>query len=243
MAVILVCLEGNIGVGKSTTIEYLVQKKQDLPYYLEIIREGVCLYNNFLNSHSPLKLSNEDPANLACAQMHIMRVTNALFMHNIEYYKHKYSGKNTPTLEKPLVILMERSPFSSMIFSRRAFNEGLIPLFVKDFLCYEAYHMAMSSLYHVGLGINGVLFLDAQPEICLRRVKTRGRDFEQQLSKETLTNLQSEYRHHMNWWAINPAVTTHSTFLEQDTSVSSVAKVITSFIDSLVRENRRFIGQ
>ena len=236
-AVYLICLEGSIGVGKSSAIECLLQRRREQPYSLEVIPEPLCSYTNFLNNYNPLKLASDDPSNFATAQMHITRAVNSLFLDNIRHFRTKYSGSNSPTAKKPLIILMERSPFSSVVFTMRAFDDGLISSFVKDFLCHEAYFAAMSSLYQVGIDIRGVLLLDLPPDIALERIKARGRDFEQGLSKLALANLQKQYRQHMDWWRLNPSVTTQIASIKGDMSVGLVAKVITDFIKDILEED------
>jgi len=108
-----ICIEGIIGVGKSTLVEALSKSLEGYEFLFEDVEN----YQKFF-SHNPLKLSYESDGNITATQLHIM---DACFK--------RYSKDCSNSIS-------DRCIFSCIPFIESYARTNQISTFTKDYLLY-----------------------------------------------------------------------------------------------------------
>ena len=85
---------------------------------------------------------------------------------------------------------MDRSIWEDSVFERALHNQGII-----SDVGHQAYTMHLDTMNRLLLPPQVVVYLAVTPERTLKRIKSRGRDFEQDISLEYLRHLYDEYQH------------------------------------------------
>lgn len=120
MVVILV-VEGVIGVGKTTLLRYLAKKHEHNPT-IAIWLEPSDRFNSYKIYH-PLELFYKNPKEAPIVQLHIQNVL-------LQYYKEKLNNINSEVN----LIITERSLFSCLIFIQAQLEFKLLSPFQADYL-------------------------------------------------------------------------------------------------------------
>ncbi|CAF2382170.1 unnamed protein product [Rotaria sp. Silwood2] len=177
-----IAVEGNIGSGKSTVLAYL--SKSSL---CDIVAEPVEAWTN-LNGNNLLAMLYNDPhrwgfAFQANAQMTLARL-------------HAQPSKS-------LIKVMERSIYST----RYCFVENLYRNNILENVEYEILNdwfqmLTSNDSCHLDL----IIYLRAQPETCLERIKSRNRPEEQSI---TIDYLKQLHERHEEW--LSPQTRTSTT--------------------------------
>lgn len=163
---ITVAVEGNIGSGKSSFLNFF---KQFPSVYS--LSEPVELWTSVGNRHNALNLLYEDPARWSFLFNQYANLTR-LKQHKLE--------TNLP------VKMMERSLYSTQhIFVKNNYESGYLTDLEYDVLHEWFQYLVTSQNIQVDLFV----YLRASPEICLERVRHRARKEEQSLSLKFLEQL------------------------------------------------------
>ncbi|KAL4221174.1 ATP binding [Mactra antiquata] len=173
MKQVTVCVEGNIGCGKTTFISHF-RKYDD---FVEKHEEPVNLWRNY-GDVNPLSAMYRDPKRWAFTFQSLVLLT--LFQQHVQ----KQS--------KPIRV-MERSVFSAKYcFVENQRNRGLLNSFEYTLLNEMFGHALMIKPINVDL----IVYLRTSPENCFHRIRKRNRPEEQNI---TLDYLQQLHQLHESW--------------------------------------------
>ncbi|KAL8590032.1 hypothetical protein ACOMHN_007057 [Nucella lapillus] len=162
-----VCVEGNIGCGKTTLLDYF-----DLISGVEVIHEPINLWRN-VRGHNPLGKMYEDPGRWSMALQTYIQLT-MLDIHT--------------TPQKEPVRMLERSIHSARhCFVENLHRSGHMPE-IEYVMLDEWYQWILKTQdVHVDLFV----YLYTSPEKCLERIKERCRSEETGITLELLQNLHT----------------------------------------------------
>lgn len=162
-----VVVEGNIGSGKSSFLQYFDQHED-----IFVVPEPVELWQN-LRGHNLLDYMYKDPKRWALTFQTYVQLT-MLSMHSKK--------------SKCPVKLMERSIWSAKhCFVEHLLNENILESAEYAVLC-ESFDMLMK--LHK-LDVDLIVYLQASPETCFQRIKHRGRHEEANMSLQYLRHLHN----------------------------------------------------
>lgn len=208
-------IEGNIGVGKSTLIEYLKKNldattfKKNIVYLDEPIKEWVNITNE--NNSTLLEEYYKDNKKYAFSFQ-----INALISRICQI---KYLVEN----ESNTIFIMERSIHTDYnVFCKMLKSQNYISEI--DFKIYLRWYNEFSS----SLLINGFIYLRGDNDKMIENIKKRDRNGEENISKEYI-NLLSEY--HDNWLLKNNCEKTNIIVIEQPMEVLKGLSLIRNFIN------------
>lgn len=205
---ILVSLEGNIGAGKSTLLEALSQRLSGQPEWL-FLREPVHIWDEIRDSEGTTVLSKfyANPAKYAFA-FQIMAYTTRL-------HELRRLLRENPQCRG---VICERSlDADKHIFAKMLHSDGLIEDVMYNI--YERFFNEYEDMYKV----SGIIYVDADPEVCNQRIIKRSRDGETNITLEYLTKCRD---YHSVWLLDTPTSSTgstrssasHNTMLHLDTN-------------------------
>lgn len=161
---LFISLEGNIGSGKSTTLDLLPSAYGKIP-------EPVSSFGEFAG-FNPLKLAYENPTECASmCQLHIMDC----MVKNFELNK-----------TSAIVTVSERSLHSTGAFILAQEKMGLFHPFVSKYLLKR-----LEGLLLLSPNPDYTIFLSSPPELCKKHVEARKRAGEGEISIEYLRTLDS----------------------------------------------------
>ncbi len=177
---ITISIEGNIGVGKSTFINILKQKWENS----EIISEPIDMWINLKNSNGKniLQTFYEDIPRWAYSFQNLACITRMM--------KIEDSIRNT----KSKYIFLDRSlgtdknVFEAMLYEQKQINQ--IEHSMYNLWC-DFYHKYVRSLNK-----QIYIYLKANPETCIQRIKKRARVEEESINLEYLEELN---KYHDKW--------------------------------------------
>lgn len=149
-------LEGLPGAGKTTTLRRLKQNHPELVF----IDEPNVKFKNF-ETFDPLNLFYSNP----------IEYCSTVQSYIIDVIRNHY----TVCLENVSThVLSERSMYSPVIFSSAQKSMG----YLNDFQHKYLLHKTKSGINNIGgnqFGITHLIFLNADPKVCIQRVKTRSK--------------------------------------------------------------------
>jgi deoxyadenosine/deoxycytidine kinase len=183
---IIISIEGNIGSGKTTIIENLEKHLQHDKTIL-FLREPLDVWESVKDSmtgENILQKFYADPDKYAFP-FQVMAYASRLSMVRkaITQGEGRYSK-----------IIVERSLAADKhIFAKMLYDDGKI-----DDVCYQIYQ----KFYHEfsdEIGLNGVVYIDADAEVCKKRVEKRSRQGEDSISLEYL----QKCKHYHDEWMSN----------------------------------------
>lgn len=168
-----VIVEGNIGSGKTSLINYF---QQNHPHQILSILEPVSLWRN-CQGHNMFELMSKDPPKYTFPFQQYVQLTMSEL--------HRKTLQNDKTIK-----LMERSLYSAKYcFVENHHRNGIIN--DAEYAVYDEYFkfLTKDNLAPVDL----ILYLKASPEVCLKRIKSRNRNEETTIPLVcfTLTNFLS----------------------------------------------------
>lgn len=172
-----VAVAGNIGVGKSTLVEMLCTKLDWEPFY-EPVAENPYLADFY----------SDMPAWSFHSQ--IFFLSHRLRSHD-ELAKH------------PTSVIQDRSVYEDAeVFAQNLFRQGHIQK--RDYQTYrELYETVIGFLPPPDL----VIYLRASAETLLRRIESRGRDYERTIAPEYLAGLNDLYESWIAGFTLCPVLT------------------------------------
>ncbi|XP_015584810.1 deoxynucleoside kinase isoform X2 [Cephus cinctus] len=166
-----VCIEGNIGSGKTTFINEFKQYNDTT-----VLQEPVELWRN-VSGTNLLELMYKDPGQYACLFQSYVQLT-MLQLHTIE----------TPTPYK----IMERSVFSARCFIENMKRTKMLRP-VESVVLEEWYNWCITN---VKLKTDLIIYLRTTPEVVYKRMRERAREEECSVSLEYL---QQVHQIHDDW--------------------------------------------
>ena len=178
---IIISLEGNIGAGKSTFLENLESHLGKQSGWI-FLREPVHIWDQICDQNGETILSKfyANPDKYAFS-FQIMAYTTRL-------HELKRVLKENPDC---IGVICERSlDADKHIFAKMLHADGLI-----DDVMYDIYERYFSE-YEGDLTLNGMIYVEAEPEVCFQRVAKRSRDGESNIA---LDYLQKCHEYHCKW--------------------------------------------
>jgi deoxyadenosine/deoxycytidine kinase len=163
-------IDGNIGCGKTTLLNYIEQTYSDSIVLREPLNDWQPFLEKFYND--PKKYSYE-------FQKYILKYHISI-KDTIKSFNGKYKN-----------IFIERSFLSCLfVFGQELVNEGNLSEKQQEFL----------TLYfdQYGWFPNGFIYLDCSPDICYERIHKRNRNSEELISMDYLTKINNHYKNVYN---------------------------------------------
>lgn len=180
---IIISIEGNIGVGKSTFIDIL-KTKWDMDGGCEVISEPVDIWTNLINSDGKniLQTFYEDVPRWAYSFQNVACITRMMKMEDII----RTSDSKYIFLDRSLGT--DKNVFEAMLHDNGQLNQ--IEHSMYNLWCdfYHKYVRSQSNQIYI--------YLKAKPETCAQRIKKRGRVEEESISLEYLRGLND---YHDKW--------------------------------------------
>ena len=181
------CVEGNIGVGKTTFLQKMIGESLELQEVVEVVPEPVEKWQDVGEGHvNLLDLFYQDQQRYAYTFQHYVFVTRML--------QEKDSRENLGR-EKTLRLL-ERSVFSDRMVFVRAVHEAKC-MTDAELSVYDSWFSPMVEAIP-SLIPDGFIYLRADPRTCLARMMGRARSEESMVSIDYLENLHQK---HEDWLA------------------------------------------
>jgi len=185
---IIVSIEGNIGSGKTTIIENL-ETHLEHDQSILFLREPLDVWESVKDSQTGehiLQKFYADPNKYAFA-FQVMAYATRLSMVR-EAIK---SGRG-----QYRVIVLERSlAADKRIFAKMLYDDGKI-----DDVCYQIYQKFYKE-FSDEVGLDGIVYIDADAEVCKQRVEKRSRQGEDGIPLEYLQKCK---RYHDEWMSDEP---------------------------------------
>jgi len=174
-------IEGNIGSGKTTIMEHLEKSFTNNPSVV-FVREPVDVWQTIRDSSGETILEKfyRDPAKYA-------------FPFQVMAYSSRLSLLRDVVRKNPEceTIICERSlDADKHIFAKMLYVDGVI-----DEVCYQIYK-GFYTEFQDEFRLNGIVYIDADPEVCKQRIEKRARQGEDSVSLEYL-NKCAQY--HETW--------------------------------------------
>ena len=172
-----VAVAGNIGVGKSTLVEMLCEKLDWEPFY-EPVAENPYLADFY----------EDMPA--------------WSFHSQVFFLSHRLRGHHDLALH-PTSVIQDRSVYEDAeVFAQNLYRNGHIQQ--RDYQTYrELYETVIGFLPPPDL----VIYLRASVPTLLRRIESRGRDYERTIAEDYLTGLNDLYEAWINDFTLCPVLT------------------------------------
>jgi len=170
-------IEGNIGSGKSTLIEFL-KNNEDGFYYLE---EPVSVWNEVkdLSGVTILEKYYQDPKKYAFSFQMMAYITR------LSSIKKKISE-----IPPDSILFTERSIFTDReIFAKMLYDSGNI-----EEVEYSIYLKWFNEFKTINL--DGIIYIQTNPELCHQRIEQRNRKGEESIPLEYLTEC---HNYHESW--------------------------------------------
>lgn len=177
----IISIEGNIGAGKTTIIEKL---QQNLAHDQTILflREPVEIWESIRDSNNEniLQKFYGDSSKYAFTFQVMAYATRLSMLRELI--------RNNPQCK---MIICERSlDADKHIFAKMLYEDGTM-----EEIQYKIYQMFYKE-YAEDFSVDGIIYIDAEPETCYQRVSKRSREGESSISLEYLTKC---HQYHRSW--------------------------------------------
>lgn len=175
----ILSIEGNIGAGKSTLIrklKHIYKSRADIL----IVEEPVDIWEKVKTDGKTIIERFYEDKNKYSFPFQVLAYTTRLNL-----------IKDALKIEDVNIIIMERSLEADRnIFAKMLHDDGCI-----EKSMYQIYEV-MSDIGLKDYSVDGIIWLDTEPEVCLDRIKKRNRDGEQVIPIEYLKSCDS---YHKEW--------------------------------------------
>ena len=201
-------LEGIVGSGKSTCLS-------EFGYHTDVysVSEPLHLFQTF-KTYNPLALQYMDPVkNLVAAQLHIIRMSAV-------HYRAEIKAEGSLWQDK--IVLSERSILSPIVFINANYKRGLLSEFTRDYLLQE-YSDESAGVRKP----DAIIFLSADPSVCMGRVQSRQREGEESCTLQFQEHLLSA---HLDMFCTLD-IPVHTVFIDCDTTKKDVFRQIRCILD------------
>ena len=173
-----VSVQGSVGVGKSSLLQYVESRFADL---VQCVYEPVHKWTD-LGGENLLKLFYKNPKKYAFALQSYVQLTM------IEAHRVKLRNQSVK------LKLMERSVQTSINVFAKQLNQNKVLDKVETSVLQEWNDFLLKE--HNDLAVDVVIYLRATPDTCLERIRKRGREGEESI---TLAYLQELHQLHEDW--------------------------------------------
>ena len=210
---IIISLDGNIGVGKSTLIQHL---KTHIPN-IHIIPEPVDTWTTYKTAENKnlLELFYEDKERWAYTFQNCAVITRAL---TIVDTIAKTPNKDVFITERSL--LTDRNVFAEMLHNNGCINE-------LEWKLYNKWYDTFSDW----VSISGIIYITTSPETAETRLHIRAREGEDTITLKYLYGLDIQHRK----WISETHIPVLKISTESDTNVCDNIKKIERFIETLLK--------
>ena len=207
-------LEGNIGVGKSTLIEYLKESLEQEHFNKKIVYldEPIEEWVNITNEKNSTLLEEYYKDNKKYA---FSFQINALISRICQI---KYLVEN----ESDTIFIMERSIHTDYnVFCKMLHSQGFI-----NEIDYKIY-MRWYNEFSPSLSIDGFIYLKGSNDLMIENIKKRNRDGEENISKEYVSSLT---QFHDDWLLTDNCDRSKVIVIEQTMNLDKSLYLIKDFI-------------
>jgi deoxyadenosine/deoxycytidine kinase len=179
---LIISIEGNIGTGKSTIVENLKKYMKDIPGVV-FLKEPVDIWESIKDSNTGetiLQKFYADPQKYA-------------FSFQVMAYASRLSviRQQIHAIPAPDIIICERSLEADYnIFAKMLHDDGMID--DVNYKIYKHFYEEFSYKY----GLDAVVYIDSDAEICHERIKKRAREGESGIPLDYLQKCKS---YHDTW--------------------------------------------
>jgi deoxyadenosine/deoxycytidine kinase len=171
---VIVSIEGNIGVGKSTLINILKDNFENC----EVVDEPVDMWTKITdssNNKNILELFYDDPEKWSYYFQHVACITRMIKIEEVL----KKTNKNIIFLDRSLET--DCNIFEKMLYDNKQITEIEHKMYKLLYNFYQDYVRSNSR--------NIIVYLKSNPETCMKRIQKRNRQGEDKITLEYLQNL------------------------------------------------------
>lgn len=223
----IISIEGGIGAGKTTIIEHLEKLYENDPS-VKFLREPVSIWESIQDSSGEniLQKFYKDSAKYAFTFQVMAFVTRLSMVRSIV--------KDYPACK---MIICERSLDADRnIFAKMLFDDGLI-----DDIHYKIY-LKFYEEYKDDFKLDGIVYINADAEVCDKRIQKRARGGEEGVPLEYLKNCQ---KYHDDWLDALPEGMVLNIKTNEDVSYdgdqgSVWLEEIQSYVNTVLSKNKSF---
>lgn len=207
----IISIEGNIGSGKSTIINYLkTLKNENIVFVDEPVSEWLNIKNS--NGENALELFYKDQKKYSFCFQILAYITR---LKNIMECLEKNSNK---------IIICERSLYTDkFIFAKMLYENNMIE--EMEWITY----LHWFDTFKNKIKLDKIIYLDTLPNECFKRIKSRDRDEETEIKIEYLKQCHEKHTE----WIANTDV--HTSIIDGNTTIENINNQMTKFIDQLIR--------
>jgi hypothetical protein len=172
-----ITIAGNIGVGKSTLVKLLAERNGWEPVY-EAVAENPYLADFYID-------------------MRRWAFPSQVFFLSKRLRQHHY------LLQQPRSIIQDRSVYEDAeIFARNLYEQG--DMSERDWLCYQDLYQTLTLLLQPP---DLVIYLSASVSTLRRRISSRGRTYEKNITDSYLARLNNFYDSWATKFSLSPVLT------------------------------------
>lgn len=216
---LIIAIEGNIGAGKSTIIDYLGKQLEGNQEVI-LLKEPVDIWESIKDTNTGeniLEKFYKDSGKYAFSFQVMAYVTRLSLIRD--------AIRNNPDCK---VIICERSLDADRnIFAKMLYDDGQI-----EDIHYQIY-LRFYNEYVKDYKIDGVVYIDADAEVCHNRIKKRSRDGESGISIDYLQKCKNYYDEWLNTFKLKVDIlhidanydTKYNLEDENDTGVQWLCKI------------------
>jgi deoxyadenosine/deoxycytidine kinase len=208
---ILISLDGNIGAGKTTLLESLHEAFPGLVLVKEPVEDWLQMKNE--RGKSILQLYYDDPKRYAYTFQHTALMTRI-----------RNTRQAIASAPENAVVVCERSILTDRhIFAEMLHNDKMLSPIEWDL------YLMWYDLLAEHMKVDGILYINTPPDVCLGRIRHRGRTGEENIQLKYLEQVDQT---HKNWIGSTPIpVLTITT--EQASERSGMVASLRQFVDQL----------
>lgn len=177
----ILCIEGNIGSGKSSLMRRI---EPLLPSNVKILMEPVHLFS-YYKGFSPLKAFYDDPKKYA------FFLQNHVIDSQLKHFRQQVNLGGGE--EKIKLLISERTLYSPILFTNTLFKSGCLTPMEKEKLHEYSQNVIHTTLCNKPMGADYLFYLHLPPLDCIQRIRIRGRDGEEGITTGYLSTLEHEY--------------------------------------------------
>jgi len=179
---IIISIEGNIGSGKSTILSKLEEDMADSSHKIVFLKEPVDIWES---------IKDPDSGENILQKFYNNQHAYAFPFQVMAYASRLSMIRRTIAESNPHVIICERSlDADKHIFAKMLHDEAKI-----DEVCYQIYEHFYKE-YMADVALDGIVYIDADAEVCHERIEKRSRVGESGIPLEYLQKCKS---YHHQW--------------------------------------------
>jgi deoxyadenosine/deoxycytidine kinase len=219
-----ICVDSNIGGGKSTLLQLLSQN-EILKDYIDLLFEPVEKWQNIQNTHNLLDYFYKDPKKYSYI-FQTMTIITRMEMHD--------------KANKEKLIIGERSWLTDRhVFVEQLYEDNILTKLEYD--CYKEWYKHWSQKSN----IDGILYLNTTPDECYRRKHNlRQRKEEESIP---LSYLEKLHNRHIKWLQseetkkhlVVKTVNGNSNFIENKEEFNKILQSITNLLKSIYEKKSK----